>query len=811
MTISSSQIHLLASARMQDAADGGGPMTGQTLQDGVENNVFTDITSTDRVTGALQLRKVYAAVLAAGTDALMDAHVVLDDLPDDAAVAALLIPAADSAQGVAELCAALTADTAFCGAARVTAAVAVASNTVPVSGVRAPLIPKTALAAPVSGGLEESGAQATVVGWVLAGQTVALTVAPIGLTAPAGFTARLAPGSMSGTFTAPGGAGTLAVTAGGVVTLTAPGGYLRNLTFDSDAGTRFISGLMQSDGLTNVAITAQVLVAVKLPARQKRVAAVAGQVVYEIALPVGTVLGSETVDIPGTLGVGKIRGNSTTETFAVDQNPLVNAAFINRSAGMLTVVLAQPLPSGSEILVTYAEGGSTAPLLPAALVNGGVFTGNAATVTPANGMELAGAAFDIAGSQAGLKLLGGVISSGGLLLGSATAAGVITVPGHAGQSIVNWYAAQYNPAYGVSSVSATLPKNIDATTLTITGQTSAGAAFSATANASSVFATAHVTGTYDAATGALALAFASTTRLRSLAYSGTQQQPQQAFAELYGLSVNAFAADGTVPVIKAGQVLVLRHTDQLAAATYANGAAINTGRTDLADVRLVDRNGAGIGSGWSANLVAGTIAVTDISGWQQPVVVRHAIEHMAMALSVPNAGQVLLSRAVTRAFPAGSVLCSALQLGDLQARVGATFAQQSWTAVWSDARIGEAITPRYQEVAHPILVDNLGAVSERWALVFTTTTAFRVIGETVGQVATGDINSTLAPINPATGQPWFTLSALGWGGGWSAGHVLRFNTHGASAPLWVARVVLPSAPSGAADSLTLAVRGDVDA
>jgi len=72
------------------------------------------------------------------------------------------------------------------------------------------------------------------------------------------------------------------------------------------------------------------------------------------------------------------------------------------------------------------------------------------------------------------------------------------------------------------------------------------------------------------------------------------------------------------------------------------------------------------------------------------------------------------------------------------------------------------------------------------------------------------VNSVFAPINPATGVPYFTIAAAGWGV-WSAGNVLRLNTYGANAPVWAARVTLPSAPSSTPDSLTIAVRGDIDA
>ena len=65
-------------------------------------------------------------------------------------------------------------------------------------------------------------------------------------------------------------------------------------------------------------------------------------------------------------------------------------------------------------------------------------------------------------------------------------------------------------------------------------------------------------------------------------------------------------------------------------------------------------------------------------------------------------------------------------------------------------------------------------------------------------------------INPATGEPYFTLRATGWGGGWAAGNVLRFNTVGALFPVWVVRTIQQGPETVPNDSFTLLIRGDVD-
>ena len=94
--------------------------------------------------------------------------------------------------------------------------------------------------------------------------------------------------------------------------------------------------------------------------------------------------------------------------------------------------------------------------------------------------------------------------------------------------------------------------------------------------------------------------------------------------------------------------------------------------------------------------------------------------------------------------------------------------------------------------------------------MFTNTTAFNVMGEHVGVIATGNVSTDLAPNNPATGGPYFTLRATGWGSGWAAGNVLRFNTVGALFPVWVVRTIQQGQESVTDDSFTLLVRGDVD-
>jgi hypothetical protein len=243
----------------------------------------------------------------------------------------------------------------------------------------------------------------------------------------------------------------------------------------------------------------------------------------------------------------------------------------------------------------------------------------------------------------------------------------------------------------------------------------------------------------------------------------------------------------------------------------SNGQTINCARVRLSRVRVVGADGVVIHTGYTVNLEAGTVGIVDTTGWVQPVTIEHRIEDMAVVRDVQITGDLTFTRPLTHDYPLGSYVSSALVGGDLFARVSHLFDQQTWGNKWQDAPDGSVATGTYNATQYPVEVTNAGALTERWAIRFTNTASFDVFGEHVGVIATGNTSTDLAPINPATGAPYFTLRALGWGGGWAAGNVLRLNTVGAEMPLWTVRTVQQGPETVTNDTFTLLVRGDVDA
>ncbi|MGL5948230.1 MAG: curculin (mannose-binding) lectin protein [Aeromonas sp.] len=287
-------------------------------------------------------------------------------------------------------------------------------------------------------------------------------------------------------------------------------------------------------------------------------------------------------------------------------------------------------------------------------------------------------------------------------------------------------------------------------------------------------------------------------------------------AELIGLDPVRLPSDGRVPFIRKGQIVVIHSTQQSAFAQgVVPGQALDVGRVRLAAAHVEDADGKALDVAlYRVDLDAGVVTLASplsLTGYREPLRVVHRIEDMSLVRDVEISGRLTLARPLSHAYDAADTLVSsALIMGDLWARYTHLFDQKTWTNVWSDQLIGDPCTAQYNDTDFPILVTNRATLAERWAVIFQTNTTFALVGEHVGQIAIGNINTNLSPLNPNSGQPYFTLDQRGWGAGWAAGNVLRFNTHAAGAPLWLIRTILQSEATSDSDRFELQLRGNVN-
>lgn len=284
-------------------------------------------------------------------------------------------------------------------------------------------------------------------------------------------------------------------------------------------------------------------------------------------------------------------------------------------------------------------------------------------------------------------------------------------------------------------------------------------------------------------------------------------------AGILGIDPVRLPSDGRVPIFRPGGFAVVGHTGKITA-TVSNAQVIDCARVRLSRVRVVGADKGIINTGYTVDLDAGTVTFTNVAGYSQPVTIEHRVEDMAVVRDVQINGDIGFTRALTHDYPLTvpptSFVSSAMVAGDLRARVSAVFDQNTWTGVWGNAQIGAAAAASFNAVAYPIVVSNRGAITERWALIFTNTSNFQIVGEHIGIIGTGSIFESQAPMNPTAGAPYFTIPLEGWGIGWAVGNVVRINTIGAMAPVWVVRTVQQGPNTGTDHSFTLLSRGDVD-
>ena len=283
-------------------------------------------------------------------------------------------------------------------------------------------------------------------------------------------------------------------------------------------------------------------------------------------------------------------------------------------------------------------------------------------------------------------------------------------------------------------------------------------------------------------------------------------------SQLMGLTPERLPPDGRMPFIRAGDYAVIGQTVTSAPFVAVAGNTYRTGLTRLSSIDVLGADGSGqLRGGYTADLDAGTVTFTDVSGWPAQVAVRARIEVYRRVADVRIDGTVRLTTPLGHDFPAGSVLSTALRFGNRGAHVIRLFDQRAWSGKWLDTREGDDATGNYDDTGYPVAVNNRGAITERWALRLRADgQTFDLIGEHLGQIASGTINADFAPTNPNAGTPYFVLKAAGWGSGWTPGNVLFIHTVGAEMPFAFIRSTSPGTPTAADYHALLAVRGSAD-
>lgn len=269
-------------------------------------------------------------------------------------------------------------------------------------------------------------------------------------------------------------------------------------------------------------------------------------------------------------------------------------------------------------------------------------------------------------------------------------------------------------------------------------------------------------------------------------------------SSIIGIDSVRLPADGRVPVYRKGDMIVIgNRIRQDLGSTFTGGQQVQLNRQGCDRICLVDAKGKHVlADKYGYNLAAGTITFAeplDLSDYTYPLTAVMAWEEENRVMGVDISGRLKLQFPVSRDYPKESTyVSSALIGGDLLVRATEPFSQQTWDNTWADEIRGNPILARLDVKNYPIKLTSGGAITERWLLLFTGDSQYELYGERLGLIAKGDTLGDLAPLNPATNKPYFTLNRLSFGGGWAARNCVRFNTYGTPMPVWILRAVQPS-------------------
>ena len=286
-----------------------------------------------------------------------------------------------------------------------------------------------------------------------------------------------------------------------------------------------------------------------------------------------------------------------------------------------------------------------------------------------------------------------------------------------------------------------------------------------------------------------------------------------------GIDAVRLPADGRVPIYRRGDMIVIGHrlSDDLGSAHTA-GQTVRLSRDHIDSLCLRDAKNRAIEAKWyDYDLDAGTLTWAtplDLSAYQMPITAHHAIEEENRVIVADIDGTLQLQFPVGRDYPKeDTYVSSALIGGDLEVRHSPPWSQKLFDNVWSDDPRGDAITAKLNLKDYPLVLTDDGATTDRWAIVWRDGTQFDLYSEALGFVGRFDALQDLAPINAATGKPYFVLKkgAFGINNGaspWAVGNAVRLNTYGTHLGVWVLRAVQPSASTQTeTDGVTMCLRG----
>ncbi|WP_010604394.1 hypothetical protein [Pseudoalteromonas maricaloris] len=275
-----------------------------------------------------------------------------------------------------------------------------------------------------------------------------------------------------------------------------------------------------------------------------------------------------------------------------------------------------------------------------------------------------------------------------------------------------------------------------------------------------------------------------------------------------GIDRSKLPEGGYVPIFHEFNLVCVQDRHRTQHATLSDGQEL-TVTVDANWVDIVDNDGLSLYSAnddnYSYDKATGKVTIKPgITNFSGPFIITTVLSELVLVDAIDGDTLKILSP-LKRTYDVGTTVSSTYVLGDLQALTKDERTLSAWQNNFGD--FGSPASSAINTTQYPIELSNLGTIAQRWAIVFTSTTAFYVVGEHVGTIYNGDITSDCTPINANAGSPFFVLRKEAFGAGLNPGEAFLFETTTASKPVMLTRSVSPGHSDIQYDKSTLAFRG----
>ncbi|WP_462171085.1 hypothetical protein [Pseudoalteromonas xiamenensis] len=311
--------------------------------------------------------------------------------------------------------------------------------------------------------------------------------------------------------------------------------------------------------------------------------------------------------------------------------------------------------------------------------------------------------------------------------------------------------------------------------------------------------------------GYVELQFSTAVQADSISYDIDELSETTVPSPPGGIDRSKLPSGGFVRIFHEFNLICLQNRVRTAHPSLTSGQTVQA-TVDSNYVDIVDNNGKSLYSNtddnYSYDKASGIVTIkAGISAFAGPFVITCVQSELVLIDKIDGNTLRILSP-LGRTYLAGATVSSVYVLGDLQALSRNERSISAWQNNF-DAT-GPAASSAINTTQYPIELSNVGAIAQRWAVVFTSSTAFTVIGEHVGTIYSGDTLHDCSPINPFALSPYFTLRKEAFGAGLNPGEAFLFETNAASKPVMVTRTVSPGHTTIEFDNSTLAFRGNKD-